>query len=116
VKGGKLPLRAAGIRALPGKSWQKGSGNNLWQVLLPHVPARPPDRGQDVFRGYKALVELHVEKPGLLVKLRPGDPRDFFDLVAHGVGAARSEKAALFLHTGDFKSKIGQKILLHYSP
>ena len=72
-----------------------------------------PDRGQDVFRGYEALVELHMEKPGLLVKLRFGDPRDFFDLVAHGVGAARSENAALFLHPLNFKGEFGQEILFH---
>ena len=75
----------------------------MGQILLPHFAACLPDRGQDVFRGYEALVELHEKASGLLVELHPGDPRDSLDLVAHGVGAACSQKATLFLHAVNFK-------------
>ena len=85
---------------------KKGSGNNLGKVLLPHFFARLPDRGKDVFRGHKALVIFHVEKPGLLVEGHLGDARDFLDFGAHGVGAARSEDAALFLHAPDLKGEL----------
>jgi len=52
-------------------------------------------------------VKLHVEKPGILVELRPGDSRDAFDFGADGVGAARSKNAALFFHAPDFKGQLG---------
>jgi hypothetical protein len=92
---------------------EKQSGNDLGKVLLPHVPACLPDRGQDVIRGHEALMELYVKKAGILVKLHPGDPRDFFDLVAHGVGATRSQKAALFFHPLNFKDELGQEVFFH---
>ncbi len=97
--------KPAGTATIPGKKRQ--SANNLRKVFLPHVAARLPDCGQNVIRAHEALVKFHVEKPGLLVELYPGDPRDFFDLVAHGVGTTRSQKAALFLHPGNFKGKFG---------
>jgi hypothetical protein len=103
------------MSSLPGKPQRKASTNNPGKVLLPDVPARLPDRGQDVFRGHEAFVELYKEAPGCLVELHPGDSRDFLDLVAHGVGTARSQNAPLFLHAVDFKGKFGQKILCHYS-
>ncbi len=78
----------------------------MGKVFLPHFFARLPDRGKDVFGGHKALVILDVEKPGLLVEGHLGDARDSFDLVAHGVGAARSEDAALFLHAPDPEGKL----------
>jgi hypothetical protein len=65
-----------------------------------------PDRGQDVFRSHEALVELHEKTSGLLVELHPGDSRDFLDLVAHGVGTACSQKAALFLHACNFQGEL----------
>jgi hypothetical protein len=111
----KVPLKTADRPSLPQKSLGKGSGDNLRKVLLAHVPACLPDRGQDIFRGHEALVELHLEEPANLVELHPGDPRDFFDLGAHGVGTAGSQKAALFLHAVDFKGEFGQKVFLHYS-
>jgi hypothetical protein len=80
------------------KRW---SGNALGQILLPHLPARLPDRGKDGLRGDEAFVELHPEKPGFLIELHPDDAGDIANLGAHGVGTAGSEKAALFLHTLD---------------
>jgi len=53
------------------------------------------------------LVKFHVEEAGLLVELGPGNARDSFNFGAHGVGAARSEDAALFFHAGDLKGHLG---------
>ena len=85
---------------------KKGSGNNLGEVLLSHFFASLPDRGKDVLRGHKALVKFHVEPPGLLVEGHLGDARDLLDGGAHGVGAARSEDAALFLHALDLEGEL----------
>ena len=48
-----------------------------------------------------------------MVKLHPHDSWDSFDLVAHGVGTAHSEKAALFLHAVNLKGDLGRDLLFH---
>ena len=79
----------------------------MGKVLLPHFFARLPDCSKDVLGGYEALVILHVEKPGFLVKGHLGDARDLLDCGAHGVGAADSKDAALFLHAPDPEGEPG---------
>jgi hypothetical protein len=86
---------------------KKGSGDNLGKVFLPHFFAGLEDRRQDLLRGYKALVELHVEEAGYLAELGPGDPRDAPDGGAHGVGAAGSGNPGLFLHAIHREGKPG---------
>ncbi len=88
----------------PTKNFKKPSGDNPGKVLLPHFLARLPDRGEDIFRTYEALMEFYVKTPGFLVELHPGDARYRFDFGAHGVGTARSQNAAFFFHAFDFKS------------
>jgi len=89
------------------------SGNDPGQVLFAHAAACLKDRSDDILRGHKALVKLHVKEPGLLVELRPGDARDSLDFGAHGVGAARSEDAPLFFHAVHLKGELGQEVFFH---
>ncbi len=97
------------IRQLnPGKRW---SGNGLGNIFLPFLFASLPDRSQDIIRAYKTLVKLHVEEPGFLVIFHPHDPRNGFDFGAHGVGTARSNKAAPFFHAVNLDGDLGRKIL-----
>jgi hypothetical protein len=107
LKGERLRLKKPGKPANLGNFLKSRSGNDLGKVLLPYFLARLPNRSQDIIRTHEALVELHLEKPGLLVKLHSGDARYPLDLGAHGVGAVHSQKAAPLFHAIDLKGYHG---------
>ena len=87
----------------------------MGNVLLALLLAGLPDRSQNVVRTHEALVKLHAEQPGLLVKFRPDDPRNGLDFGAHGVGTTCSDKAAPFFHALNLEGDVGRKVFFGHA-